>query len=176
MRFQETSLAGTWLIGAEPARDTRGFFSRTFCLREFAVHGLETRYVQHSTSYSAVRGTIRGLHFQQPPHAEVKVVRCLKGAVWDVIIDLRPQSPTFRRWQCFELSADNGNQIYVPKGFAHGFQTLTDGAEVSYLISEFYVPVAAAGVRYNDPAFDIEWPLPVTAISEKDNAWPIFSP
>lgn len=174
MRFQRTCFHGAWLIHAEAANDERGYFTRTFCAREFADLRLETRYLQHSRSYSRTRGTIRGMHFQRAPHAEVKVVSCLKGAIWDVIIDLRPQSPTFCCWHGFELSADNQNQIYIPKDFAHGFQTLTDDAVVAYLISEFYAPAASTGVRFDDPAFGIEWPLPVAVISEKDKAWPDF--
>lgn len=175
MYFHLTELHDACLIELEPAHDARGCFARTFCAREFADHGLETRYVQHSTSYSRVRGTIRGMHFQRPPYAEAKVVTCLKGAIWDVIVDLRTESPTFGRWQAFDLTSDNRNRLYVPRGFAHGFQTLTDDAEVAYLISEFYTPDAAAGVRYDDPAFGIEWPLPLTVISERDRAYPDFS-
>jgi dTDP-4-dehydrorhamnose 3,5-epimerase len=174
MRFLETDLLGAWLIEPVPARDPRGFFARTFCAQEFAAHGLTTRFVQNSTSQSETRGTLRGMHFQRAPHAEAKVVSCLKGAVWDVMIDLRPESPTYRRWQGFELTASNYRQLYIPEGFAHGFQTLCDAAEVGYLISQFYEPKAAGGVRYNDPAFAIEWPLPVTVISEKDRSWPDF--
>jgi dTDP-4-dehydrorhamnose 3,5-epimerase len=175
MHFDQAQLQGAWLIEPVPARDHRGFFARTFCVREYAEHGLTTQFVQHSTSQSRTRGTLRGMHFQRAPHGEVKVVRCLKGAIWDVIIDLRPQSPTYRRWQGFELSADNHRQLYVPEGFAHGFQTLADDTEVGYLISAFYAPQAAGGVRYDDPAFAIEWPLAVSEISEKDRTWPDFS-
>jgi dTDP-4-dehydrorhamnose 3,5-epimerase len=175
MQFHPTNLDGAWLITAAPVYDERGFFARTFCTREFADHGLATRYVQHSTSFSRARGTIRGMHFQRPPHSEIKVVSCLKGAIWDVIIDLRPESPTFRSWSGFELSDTNRKQLYVPKGFAHGFQTLTDDTIVAYLISEFYMPEATAGVRYDDPAFAITWPLPVSAISKKDTEWALFS-
>lgn len=174
MRFDETTLSGAWLIEPVPARDQRGFFARTFCVKEFADHELTTQFVQHSTSQSAARGTLRGMHFQRAPHGEAKVVSCLKGAVWDVIIDLRPESPTYRRWQGFELSAENYRRLYVPEGFAHGFQTLCDDAEVGYLISAFYAPAAASGVRYDDPAFAIEWPMSPTVISEKDRTWPDF--
>ncbi|MGH6944340.1 MAG: dTDP-4-dehydrorhamnose 3,5-epimerase [Geminicoccaceae bacterium] len=174
MRFDETKLRGAWLIEPVPARDHRGFFARTFCAREYADHGLKTRFVQNSTSQSATSRTLRGMHFQRPPHAEVKVVTCLKGAIWDVIIDLRPESPTYRQWQGFELTAENRRQLYVPEGFAHGFQTLCDDTEVGYLISASYAPVAADGVRYDDPAFAIDWPLPVTEVSEKDRTWPDF--
>jgi dTDP-4-dehydrorhamnose 3,5-epimerase len=175
MRFDQAKLHGAWLIEPMPARDHRGFFARTFCVQEYAERGLTTEFVQHSTSQSRTRGTLRGMHFQCAPHGEVKVVRCLKGAIWDVIIDLRPDSPTYRRWQGFELSADNRRQLYIPVGFAHGFQTLCDDAEVGYLISAFYAPAAASGLRYDDPAFAIEWPLALTVISEKDQTWPAFS-
>ena len=174
MRFSQTELCGAWLIEPVPARDERGFFARTFCVQEFEDHGLTTRFVQHSASQSATMGTLRGMHFQRAPHSEVKVVTCLSGAVWDVIVDLRPKSPTYRRWQGFELTAANRRQLYIPKGFAHGFQTLCDDVEVGYLISTFYAPAAASGVRHDDPAFAIDWPLPVSSISEKDRTWPDF--
>jgi len=175
MRFTETSLCGAWLIDLEPVRDHRGFFARTFCMRELAEHGLETSFVQHSTSHSAVKGTLRGMHFQRAPHSEVKVVRCLKGAIWDVIIDLRADSPTYRRWQGFELTDENHRQLYIPAGLAHGFQTLRDDVEVGYLISAYYTPAAGNGIRYDDPAFGIDWPLPIASISEADKKWPDFS-
>jgi dTDP-4-dehydrorhamnose 3,5-epimerase len=174
LRFEATTLAGAWLIEPVPARDERGFFARTFCAREFADHGLATGFVQHSASQSATKATLRGMHFQRTPHGEAKVVSCLKGAIWDVIIDLRPESTTYRQWQGFELTAENHRRLYVPEGFAHGFQTLCDDTEVGYLISAFYSPLAAAGVRHDDPAFAIEWPLPVTVISEKDRTWPAW--
>src|SRR5262249_17372417 len=174
MLFQPTNLKDAWLVLLEPAHDNRGFFARTFCVEEFSARGLETNYPQHSVSYSVRKGTLRGMHYQREPHSEVKLVRCLKGAIWDVIIDIRKDSPTYRRWQAFELSGSNNRQIYIPKGFAHGFQTLSDATEVSYLISELYVPESASGIRHDDPSFDITWPLPVTAISEKDLRWPNF--
>ena len=174
LRFLETRLRDAWLIEPVPVRDKRGSFVRTFCTRAFAAHSLETKFVQHSTSYSARKGTLRGMHFQRPPHGEVKLVSCLAGTIWDVIIDLRPSSPTYRCWQGVELTARARLQLYVPQGFAHGFQTLCDDVEVGYLISEFYAPSAASGVNYNDPAFAIDWPLPVIAISERDAAWPAF--
>ena len=130
---------------------------------------------QHSISFTACKGTVRGLHYQREPHSEAKVVRCLKGVIWDVIIDIRPDSPTYLRWQQFELSSENGHQLYVPAGFAHGYQTLCDDVEVNYLISVPYAPQSACGIRYNDPTFGITWPLPVTEISEKDVHWPNFS-
>ena len=175
MRIHKTKLKGAQLIELEPVSDNRGLFVRTFCEREFAAHGLHTSFVQHSTSHTAARGSIRGMHFQRAPASEVKVVSCLKGAIYDVVIDLRSSSPTRGRWQGFELSAVNQHRLYIPVGFAHGFQTLTDDVEVGYLISEFYVPEAGGGVRYNDPAFAIPWPLQVTSISEKDKAWPDYN-
>jgi dTDP-4-dehydrorhamnose 3,5-epimerase len=175
MRFLETGLHGAWLIEIEPAGDSRGFFSRTFCVREFAIRGLETNYVQHSLSYSAARGTLRGMHFQAPPHGEVKIVECTKGAIFDVIIDIRPRSPTFKQWRSFELTAENRRQLYIPEGYAHGFETLSINTEVRYLISAFYEPSAASGLRHDDPAFAIPWPLPVAVIAGKDQAWPDFA-
>lgn len=172
MRFIETDVPGAWIIEAEPMRDSRGFFQRTFCEREFAAAGLATRFPQHSTSWSERAGTVRGLHFQAPPHAEAKVVACCKGAIFDVIVDLRRSSPAFGRWISVELSSVNGRRLYVPKGVAHGFQTLVDDAEVAYLISAFYAPDAAGGVRFDDPRLRIAWPLPVAAISERDMALP----
>ena len=175
MQFDLTILRDAYLIQPEPARDNRGFFARTFCAEEFAAHGLETNYPQHSISFSARKGTLRGMHYQRDPHSEAKLVRCTRGAILDVIIDIRPDSPTYHRWQEFGLSSVNGHQLYIPKGFAHGFQTLSDDVEVNYLISAPYEPEAARGIRYNDPAFGIRWPLPVTEISEKDLHWPDFS-
>jgi dTDP-4-dehydrorhamnose 3,5-epimerase len=174
MQFHATTLDGAWLVHLQYARDSRGFFARTFCVEEFAAHGLETNYPQHSISFSARKGTLRGMHYQRKPHSEVKLVRCLNGAIWDVIIDIRPDSPTYRRWQGFELSNTNGCELYIPKGFAHGFQTLSDDVEVNYLISEPYVSEAACGFRYDDLSFTITWPLPVTEISAKDLRWPDF--
>jgi len=174
MRFEPIGLEGAYLIHPEPMRDDRGYFARTFCVNEFAGNGLETAFPQHSVSCSRLKGTVRGMHLQKPPHEEVKLVRCLTGSIWDVIIDLRRGSPTFGQWKGFELSDDNGIQLYIPKGFAHGFQTLADDTRVNYLISKFYSPGAASGVRYNDPAFDVRWPLPVTTIAGKDLQWPDF--
>jgi dTDP-4-dehydrorhamnose 3,5-epimerase len=176
MRFEETKLQGAWLIKSEPVGDHRGFFARTFCTQEYADHGLTKNFVQHNTSRSGRSGTLRGMHFQCAPHCEVKVVSCSKGAIWDVIIDLRPESPTYGCWQSFELTAENRRQLYVPQRFAHGFHTLCDDTEVCYLISAFYAPLAAGGLRYDDPAFAIDWPVPLTAISEKDRTWPDFVP
>ena len=175
MRFIQSKLPDAWLIEPEPISDERGYFMRSFCARAFAERGLETRFVQHSQSYSARKGTLRGMHFQTAPHTEVKVVSCLAGAIYDVIIDLRPGSSTYRKWQAFELTAENQRQLYIPAGFAHGFQTLTEGAGVSYLISNFYEPSASTGVSYDDPALGIRWPLPVAAISDRDKAWALLA-
>jgi dTDP-4-dehydrorhamnose 3,5-epimerase len=174
MQFHLTTFRDAWLIQLDAIRDSRGFFARTFCVDEFAAHGLETHFPQHSLSCSARKGTLRGMHYQRPPHSEIKLVRCVKGTIWDVIIDIRPDSPTYRRWEGFELSERNGCQLYIPKGFAHGFQTLSEDAEVNYLISERYVAEAARGIRHNDPSFAIQWPLPVSEISAKDLRWPDF--
>lgn len=174
MIFNKTDLEDAWLIDLERRGDERGFFARTMCEKEFAAHGLDTRYVQQNTSFSATKGTLRGMHFQREPHEEAKLVRCLWGEIMDVIIDLRPNSPTYRRHQAFNLSAENRRQLYVPRGFAHGFQALTENVEVTYLVSACYTPHAEGGVRYNDPTFGIQWPLPVTVISDKDKTWPLL--
>jgi dTDP-4-dehydrorhamnose 3,5-epimerase len=162
------------MIEIEPATDDRGLFARTFCAREFAAAGLATVFVQHSFSHTAHAGTVRGMHFQRAPHEEVKVIRCLAGAIQDVLIDIRPASPTYMQWEAYELAAGDRRQLYVPAGFAHGFQSLTPATEVGYMMTAFYAPEAAAGIRYNDPAFDIAWPLPVTEISPKDQSWPDY--
>jgi len=174
MIFTATQLDGAWLIDIEPRKDERGFFARIWCRQELAAQGLDTEIAQESVSFNRHRGTVRGLHFQQPPHAETKIVRCAHGGIFDVIVDLRPQSPSYLRWQGFELTADNRKALYVPKGFAHGFQTLADNAEIVYQISEFYAPNSAGGYCYNDVAFEIAWPLPVTVISERDLSWAPF--
>lgn len=174
MRFTETELNGAWLVETLPMRDERGSFARTFCANEFREHGLESVFVQHSVSHSVKKHTLRGMHFQTAPHAEVKVVSCIHGAILDVIIDLRPHSPNYRRWAAYELSDSNNRQLYIPKGFAHGFQTLRDEATVFYLISEFYNPQASTGVRWNDPAFAIDWPAEPTVLSQKDESWPLM--
>jgi dTDP-4-dehydrorhamnose 3,5-epimerase len=175
MEITPTELTGACLITPVRKYDERGFFARTFCSDELATHGLETEFVQHSISQSRTRATIRGLHFQKHPHAETKIVRCLRGAIWDVIVDLRPDSSTYCRWQAFELTEDNRLQLYIPKGFAHGFQTLCSDAEVQYVISSFYAPDAASGVRFNDPLLGIKWPLPAAAMSDRDRSWPDFN-
>ena len=172
MRFTETELNGVWLIEPTPMVDDRGSFTRFFCEKEMADCGLVTRFVQHSHSCSTARGTLRGLHYQREPYAEVKLVSCVRGAIFDVVVDMRPNSPTRYRWLGFELTHENRKQLYIPAGFAHGLQTLTDDTEVSYLISQFYTPHASTGARYNDPAFSIDWPESPTAMSERDRSWP----
>jgi len=172
MLFRPTGLAGVRLIELEHTGDERGFLARTFCTRELAAQGLETGFVQHSISHTERAGSVRGMHFQRPPHEEVKLLHCMRGAIHDVLIDIRPDSPTYRRWEAYELTAENRLQLYVPAGLAHGFQTLLPNTEVAYLISAFYAPQAAAGIRHDDPAFAISWPLPVADISPKDRAWP----
>ena len=175
MIFNATQLDDAWVINLDPREDERGFFARTWCRQEFAGRGLDTEIAQESLSFNRHRGTVRGLHFQRPPHVETKIVRCTRGAIFDVIVDLRPRSPSYLCWQGFELSAENRRAIYIPKDFAHGFQTLTDNAEITYQISAFYAPEAAGGHRYDDTAFAIAWPLPVTVISERDLGWPAFN-
>jgi dTDP-4-dehydrorhamnose 3,5-epimerase len=174
MRFLPTELAGAVLIEPERRSDERGFFVRIFCEAEFAAAGLATHFPQANASGNPRAGTLRGLHYQRPPHAEIKVVRCTRGAIFDVILDLRHGSPSHGRWQGFTLSAANGHMLYVPEGFAHGYQTLEDDTEVSYRVSHPYAPGAEAGLRWDDPAFAIAWPRPVTALSQKDASWPDF--
>jgi dTDP-4-dehydrorhamnose 3,5-epimerase len=170
----ESPLPGVWIIDPEPIRDERGLFARTYCRDEFQAKGLSMDVVQCSTSWNARKGTLRGMHYQADPHGESKIVRCTRGAIFDVTLDLRPASPTFRKWFGLELSEENRKGLYLPVGFAHGFQTLADGAEVFYQISRPYVPDAARGVRWDDPAFGIRWPLPVSCISERDGTFPVI--
>lgn len=174
MIFRETPLAGAWVLEPERFEDERGFFARTYCRRDFAARGLDPAIAQCSVSFNHRRGTLRGLHFQAAPHEEVKLVRVTRGAVWDVIVDLRAGSPTFGQHFSIVLSADQRDELYIPKGMAHGFQTLEDAAEVSYQTSALYAPEAARGYRWDDPAFAISWPEPVTVISEKDRNLPLF--
>lgn len=168
MEFTPTRLTGSYLINLEPRVDERGFFARFFCEREFAARGLKTRWVQMNNSMSKAPGTLRGLHFQRPPKAETKVVRCLQGAIWDVIVDLRAGSPTHGQWFGAELNAENRSMIYVPEGFAHGFITLQPNSEILYLVSEFYSPEAEDTLLWSDPAVGIQWPILPTQISAKD--------
>lgn len=174
MIFRETSLPGAWILEPERFEDERGFFARTYCREEFAAYGLDPTVAQCSVSYNHRRGTLRGLHFQIAPHEEIKLVRVTRGAIWDVIVDLRPDSPTFKHHFSVVLSADQGNQLYIPKGMAHGLQTLEDATEVFYQISESYAPEFARGYRWDDPTFAIPWPEAVTVILDKDRQLPAF--
>ena len=176
MKFHPTPLRGAYTIEPERRGDDRGFFARVFCQDEFAKAGLTPQIVQANNSLSAKKGTLRGLHYQLAPKAEVKIVRCIRGALWDAIIDLRPDSPTFTRWFGAELNAENRLMMYVPRGFAHAILTLSDDAEALYLVSDFYAPEQERGVRWNDPKFKIDWPIEPTEISTKDAQWPDFDP
>ncbi|SRR6266571_2096918 len=174
MIFGKTKLPGVFKIGLETKPDERGFFARTWCQKEFATHGLNTKLVQCSLSFNARKGTLRGMHYQLMPYAEAKLVRCTRGAIYDVVVDLRPQSPTFKDWIGVVLTAENRNTLYVPEGCAHGFLTLEDGTEVFYQMSEFQRVESARGVRFDDPAFRIAWPEKVEVISERDRNYPKF--
>lgn len=175
MIFTETEIPGAFLVDLELRRDDRGFFARAWDVDEFAAHGLATGIAQCNVSFNRLAGTLRGLHFQRTPHEEAKVVRCTRGAIYDVIVDLRPDSPAFKRWIAVELSEENGAALYVPEGCAHGYQTLADATETFYLVSKPYAPASEGGVRWDDPAFGIEWPHADRRImSEKDASWPDF--
>jgi dTDP-4-dehydrorhamnose 3,5-epimerase len=173
--FIETKLKGSFIIDPEQKEDERGFFARAWCQREFVEHGLNPNLAQCSISFSRKKGTLRGMHYQIAPYEEAKLVRCTGGAIYDVIIDLRAGSPTFTQWVAAELSATNHRMIYVPEGFAHGFQTLEDESEVFYQISEFYAPEYARGARWNDPVFGIQWPSADRTISRRDDTYPDFA-
>ncbi|MEW6183467.1 MAG: dTDP-4-dehydrorhamnose 3,5-epimerase [Bacillota bacterium] len=175
MRFKETPLKGAYIVELEPIRDERGFFARSFCQKEFSEHGLNSEIVQCNISSNKRKGTIRGMHYQESPHEEIKIVTCIKGSIYDVIIDLRPDSPTYCKWFASELSATDFKMLYVPKGFAHGFQTLEDDSIVFYQMSELYHPECARGVRWDDPAFKIDWATSVRVISDKDKHYPDFT-
>lgn len=175
MHFTETKVKGAFLIDLDPRSDNRGFFARSWCLKEFQEHGLVSHIAQINLALTLKMGTVRGLHFQTPPDEEAKTVRCTRGAVYDVVVDLRPSSPTHKAWAGFELSADNHRILYIPVGCAHGYQTLSDDSEIEYLTSAAYAPTSAKGVRFDDPAFGIEWPLPVTVISDADRSWPTYA-
>lgn len=175
MIFIETELKDAYIIDIERREDPRGFFARTWCQQEFSAHNLTTMIAQANMSYNRQKGTLRGMHYQRPPYAETKLVRCTRGAIYDVIIDLRPDSPSYKRWIGVELTADNRRALFVPEGFAHGFQTLEDHSDVMYQVSQFYTPGAEGGIRYDDPAFGIEWPIEVAVISEKDAGWTDFT-
>ena len=176
MKFTETPLRGAFVIEFEVISDERGYFARTFDVGEFINHGLDPAVIQCSTSFNERRGTLRGMHYQADPEGEVKLIRCTRGAIFDVALDLRPRSETYCKWFGVELSAENHRMLYVPEGMAHGFQTLEDGAEVYYQISHHYEPSAARGVRWDDPAFGIEWPFPDPILSERDRQFPDFKP
>ncbi len=175
MIFTETALRGAYIIDIEVYEDQRGYFGRSWCQQEFQKHNLVDCMVQGNVSFNFQKGTLRGMHYQAEPHSEVKLVRCVRGRIYDAIIDLRPDSPTFKQWTGVELSAENRRMFYVPEGFAHGFLTLEDNSEVNYLVSEFYTPGHERGIRYNDPAFGIEWPGgDISVISDKDRSWPDY--
>jgi dTDP-4-dehydrorhamnose 3,5-epimerase len=173
--FIETHLKGAFLIDLQPHTDDRGFLARTYCHREFQEHGLNPRVVQCNISFNNKAGTLRGIHYQRTPFGEAKLVRCIRGAIYDVIIDLRSDSLTYRGHFAVELTEQNRRALYVPESFAHGFQTLADNCEIEYQMSEFYEPRATAGYRYNDPVFAITWPLSVTSISDQDAEWPLIT-
>lgn len=172
MRFIETTIPGAWLIEIDRIEDGRGFLARAWCRREFAEHGLQADFVQCNISFNRLRGTLRGLHYQAPPHEETKLVRCTRGALFDVLVDWRPGSFAYRRWEGFELTADNHRMLYVPEGIAHGFQTLEDDTEVFYQMGEFHHPESAHGLRWDDPALGIRWPLGKPIVSDRDSAYP----
>ena len=174
MIFVETALSGAFVIELERRGDSRGFFARAFCQNEFAEHGLKPSVAQANVAFSALKGTLRGMHFQYPPAAETKLVRCTRGSVLDIIVDLRPESPTYLRHIEIELTADNQRAIYVPERFGHGYQVLEDATETSYMVGEFYTPEMEGGLRHDDPRLGLSWPLPVTEISPKDAAWPLL--
>lgn len=176
MIFEPANLSGAYLIQMERLSDERGFFARAWCQREFEEHGLNPRLVQCNVSYNKKQGTLRGMHYQVAPYKEAKLVRCTSGAIYDVIIDLRPASPTFLQHIGVTLTADERTMLYVPEGFAHGFLTLVDNSEIFYQMSEFYAPEAAQGVRWNDPCFAIDWPMPVQVISQRDATYADFTP
>jgi dTDP-4-dehydrorhamnose 3,5-epimerase len=176
MEFRETRLAGAYVVEILPKSDHRGFFARTFCAYEFEAHGLHPTVAQCNIVSNYVRGTIRGMHYQVEPSHETKLVRCTRGAILDVIVDLRPDSPTYLEHVALELTDENRRALYVPERFAHGYQTLTDDAEVTYLMGDFYTPGLNRGLRYSDPRLGIDWPIDTAVISERDASWPLLAP
>lgn len=174
MKFIETPLKGAYVVELEKRGDERGFFARSFCVDEFKERGLNPTVLQANISGSTKKGTLRGLHYQTAPMAEVKFIRCMKGAVFDVLVDVRPDSPTFKKWYGIELSVDNQKAVYIPEGFAHGHQTLQFDSQIMYMVSQVYSPEHERGIRYNDPAIGVLWPLVPTVMSGKDKAWPDF--
>ncbi|MCW5315427.1 dTDP-4-dehydrorhamnose 3,5-epimerase [Nostoc sp. KVJ3] len=175
MIFTETKIQGAFIVDLELQRDSRGFFARTFCIQEFEARGLKYTIAQCNLSFNYKKGTLRGMHYQIPPSQETKLVRCIQGAIYDVIIDLRPESPSYLSHIGVELNAENRLALYIPSGVAHGFQTLADETEVTYQMGDFYAPEYSSGYRYDDPVFNIEWPLPVSEISDKDKTWGLFN-
>jgi dTDP-4-dehydrorhamnose 3,5-epimerase len=173
MRFTPTTLSGAYLIDLEPHSDARGFFARSFCRREFEAQGLLGDVDQCNVAFTALKGTIRGLHYGVPPSAETKIIRCTRGAIYDVMVDMRPDSPTYRQHFGIELSAENRRAVYVPPMFAHGYEALMDGTEVTYLMRGFYEDGSEVGLRYDDPSLNIQWPAVITMVSEKDRSWPL---
>jgi dTDP-4-dehydrorhamnose 3,5-epimerase len=176
MLFTETEIRGAFILDAEQIADERGFFARSWARDEFEAHGLKPDLAQCNLSYNHRKGTVRGMHWQAAPHAETKLVRCTQGGIYDVIVDLNPDSPTYLRWVGVELTAENRRALYIPEGCGHGFQTLDDATEVFYMITEYYTPAAARGMRWNDPAINVTWPLAVTVISDRDAQYPDFAP
>ena len=176
MIFAETRLRGAFVIELEKREDRRGFFARAWCQREFGERNLATEFAQCNLSLSKSGGTLRGIHYQVAPNEEAKLIRCTSGAIWDVVIDLRPNSPTYMAWIGAELTASNYRAVYVPEGCAHGFLTLADDTEVTYFVSAFHSPECERGVRYNDPQFQIRWPMEIRVISDKDQRWPDYAP
>jgi len=174
MIFVETELPGAYIVELERREDDRGFFARAFCQNEFEAHGLKPIIAQANIASNRTKGTLRGMHFQYPPAAETKLVRCTRGAIVDIIVDLRPESPTYLRHIAVELTADNHRALYVPERFAHGYQVLRDNTDTSYQVGEFYAPGAESGLRHDDPRLGLQWPLPVTAISDKDRVWSLL--
>ena len=176
MIFEETPLKGAYVIEPERINDHRGFFARVWCKKELQRRGLNSELSQSNIGFSHVKGTLRGLHFQKPPHAESKIVRCTRGSIFDVIVDLRPESPTYKRWFGIELSDENRKMVYVAEGMAQGYMTLQDNTEINYHTTEFFTAEAASGVRFDDPVLGIRWPMSATAISEQDRSWPLLIP
>jgi len=174
MKFTKTNISDLYIIEIEKKEDSRGYFARTFCKKEFASQDLQTDFVQSNIAHSDSKGTLRGMHYQKSPHSETKIVRCTRGSLYDIAIDLRPGSPTFKKWFGTELSDSGNKMLYIPKGFAHGYLTLQDKTEIQYMVSECYTPSSEKGVRYNDPAFNIKWPIEPKIISKKDKNWPDF--
>jgi len=176
MIFTETKLKGAFIVEIEKQEDARGFFARTWCAKEFFAQGLKCEFVQSNTAFNKIRGTLRGLHYQVVPYEEIKLVQCTSGAIFDVMVDLRPGSPTYKHWVGIDITANNHRMLYVPAGVAHGYQTIVDNTVVSYRVSEFFSPEAERGIRWDDPLFKIKWPEPVPRmISEKDKHWPDYS-